>query len=393
MCGFCFSDTGRAKPEGGVEDSRRASKTYQSEREREQRERGGKEKTERDRHAWPEKPLLSSLVPASEGGTGDTKEPRARPERGRPEEREGRRKRDDEWPEPRELGRKRKRDYSEGDCTPPPPESSKRIRTADYQAAGSKEHTDSRPHSAEVNTLSRDEKHSRLPKEAESVDRKRRFEGSLDSNKELPPPKKPRSGESSSSRKYSRTDPSSSSSSSTSVRKKTERQHKEKTEQEHGGESGGEGAAKAPPKLDWSTISALCLPKPKPPSTSAVQRFSPGAIFSRLGVSRSLAGPDLYREISSAVAKQLKKDQEALVAETGNSLPDDVLEDPFGKSEFAMTGVSWIRNAKENCQVCTNIGPCRRALVASVDFALRRKMGKSNKVHNHWLQYGNVQGL
>lgn len=383
---MCFSDIGRAKPEGGVEDSRRASKTYQSEREREQRERerGGKERTDRDRHAWPEKPLPSSLVPAPEGGGGDTKESRTRPERGRTEEREGRRKRDDEWPESRELGRKRKRDYSEADSTPPP-ESNKRVRTTDYQAGGSKEHSDSRPHPSEGNTLSHDDKHSRLSKEAESVDRKRRYEGSLDSNKELPPPKKPRSGESSSSRKYSRVDPSSSSS-STGVRKKTERQHKEKAEQEHGGESGGEGTAKAPPKLDWSTISALSLPKPKPPSTSAVQRFSPGAIFSRLGVSRSLAGPDLYRDISSAVAKQLKKDQEALVAETGNSLPEDLLEDPFGKSEFAMTGVSWIKNAKENCQVCTNIGPCRRALVASVDFALRRKMGKSNKVrhvHNH----------
>lgn len=375
----CFFVTPRAKPEGSAEDSRRPSKAHQLEREREQRERerGGKEKSERDRHAWAEKPLPSPSVPASEAGGGESKDSRTRPERGRTEEREGRRKRDDEWPEPRELGRKRKRDYSEGDCTPPPPESNKRIRTADYQAAGSKEHTESRPHPSEGNTLPRDEKHSRLPKEAESVERKRRYEGSLDSSKELPPTKKPRSGESSSSRKYSRTDLSSSS----SARKKTERQHKEKAEQEHGGDSGAEGGAKAPPKLDWSTINALCLPKPKPPSTSAVQRFSPGAIFSRLGVSRSLAGPDLYREISSAVAKQLKKDQEALVAETGNSLPEDLLEDPFGKSEFAMTGVSLIRNAKENCRVCTNIGPCRRALVASVDFALRRKMGKSNKVY------------
>lgn len=313
-------------------------------------------------------------MPVSEGGGGEGKDARTRPERGRAEEREGKRKRDDEWPEPRELGRKRKREFSEGDCTPPP-ESSKRIRTADSQGLGSKEHSDSRLHPSEGSTLPRDEKQSRLSKESEPLDRKRRYEVSLDSGKELPPPKKTRSGESS-SRKHSRTDPGSSSSSA-GVRKKTEKQHKEKAEQD---QSGGEGAPKAPPKLDWSTISALSLPKPKPSSTSAVQRFSPGAIFSRLGVSRSLAGADLYREISSAVAKHLKKDQDSLSVETGNSLPEALLKDPLGESEFAMTGVSWIRTAKENCRVCTNIGPCRRALVASVDFALRRKMGKPNKV-------------
>ena len=316
---------------------------------------------------------------AQEGGGGEGKDGRARVERGgRPEEREGRRKREEDWPESRELARKRKREHPEEDCTPPP-DNSKRVRTADYSASSSsKEHPDTRQTSESGGLSSRDDKHPHLAKEIDPLERKRRYDASTESGKETPPAKKPRSGEStSSSRKYSRTDLTSA---SAGVRKKTERHHKERSEQEQGGPESEEGDGGKAPKLDWSTISSLSLPKPKPPSTLAVQRFSPGAIFSRLGVSRSLAGTELYRQVSSAVSKHLATEQETLCAESGNTLPEALLEEPFGDSEFAMTGVSRIRNAKENCSVCVNIGPHRRALLASADFSLRRKLGKSSKV-------------
>jgi hypothetical protein len=102
-------------------------------------------------------------------------------------------------------------------------------------------------------------------------------------------------------------------------------------------------------------------------------------VFARLGVSRSLARPSLFQLVSSAVSKQLEKEQESLCLETGNRLPDLLLEQPFGDSEFAMTGISGIRAAKENCRVCVNVGPHRQALLASGDFALRRKLGKYSK--------------
>ena len=358
-----------------TDEGRRLSKPHPTDREREQRERAGKEKAERERHSWPPLPPPPPSVSGPEGGgVVEGKDTRARPERGgRVEEREGRRKREDEWSEPRELGRKRKREFSEGDCTPPP--ETKRVRSANY--------ADARQQSAEAG---REEKHTRPIKEADIPERKRRHEGSSSGVKEQPNPKKTRSSAASegqggggSSRKPSRAElsPSSATVSSSSSRK---RQHKERAEQEHG-ESEGEGKEGAKPKkLDWSSISALSLPKPKPATSLAVQRFSPGAIFARTGVSRSLAGPSIYREVCLAISKHLAGELEAISSETGNRLSESLLESPFGDSEFAMTGASRIRNEKENCRVCVNIGPCRKALTASADFSLRRKLRKASKV-------------
>ena len=355
--------------------------------ERERREKGG------ERHGWPEKQAppssSSSLAPLGEGGGGGGgegeggKEGRGRGSRG--DEREGRRKREDEWPPepPRELTRKRKRDNTEGNCTPPPDANLKRVRPLD---TGSKDQQLS-----DGNILHpRDEKHARPAKESgEMLERKRRYDSSVgglsnEADKEGPLPKKPRSSETTSSRKMSRSDvpiSSSSSSMSSGTRKRTD-QHKGRGDPEH--TSGGSGEAgetmKPPPRLDWSSINSLSLPRPKPSSTSAVQRFSPGAVFSRLGVSRALAGPSLFDLVSSAVSKHLVREEEVLCVETGNRFPQDLLESPFGVSEFAMTGVSGIKTAKENCRVCVNIGPHRQALVASADFTLRRRLGKSAKV-------------
>ena len=371
----------RARLEGsGIDDvGRRPAKPHHLP-ERDRREKGG------ERHGWPEKPTLpsssSSLAPLVEGAGGGEgeggKEGRAR---GRGDEREGRRKREEEWPEPpRELARKRKRENSEGICTPPPDANLKRVRPLDIGSKDQPSDTSALP--------PRDERHPRPAKESgESLERKRRYESSVggsapDTDKEAPLPKKPRSGETTSSRKTSRADISSSSSMSagTSMRKRTEHYNKGRSESEHTGASESGEAMKPPPKLDWSTISSLSLPRPKPSSTSAVQRFSPGAVFSRLGVSRALAGPSLFALVSSSVSKQLAREEETLCVETGNRLPEELLASPFGDSEFAMTGVSGIKTANENCRVCVNIGPHRQALLASADFALRRRLGKSAKV-------------
>ena len=365
------------------EVGRRQAKTAHHLPERERKEKGGERET---RHGWPEKkqppPSPSMPTPGESLGGGEVeggREGRGRQERGgasRPEEREGRRKREEDWPEPRELVRKRKRENSEGTCTPPPDTVLKRTRTSD-------------PVSKELPSDStRDEKHSRQTRDTpDPLERKRRYESSVggataEPDKAAPPAKKPRSGETasgSSSRKLSRGDLASSSSVGGSQRRKTDH-HKGRGDPDNAPSGDTGEASKTLPKLDWSTINALSLPRPKPASTSAVQRFSPGALFSRLGVSRSLAGSSLFQLVSSAVAEHLAREEEALSLETGNQFPEGLLEQPFGEAEFAMTGVSGIRSAKENCRVCVNIGPNRQALLASADFALRRKLGKTAKV-------------
>lgn len=336
-----------------------------------------KEKPER--YSWPDKPIASS-VSVPEGFGGEGKEGRGKVERGR-EERDHRRKREEEWSESRSLDRKRKREIPEGDTTPPP--EPKRLRSTD--SLGQKEQADHRQRSLEPAASSREEKHPRGVKEGDSGERKRRYEPG---GKE-PAAKRPRasfSEASSGGHRYSRAEPG-----SPSARRKNERTRKEKSLEQGQSDSEGsvpeEGEGGKAKKLDWTTISALTTPKPKPVSCSAVQRFSPGAIFARLGVSRSLAGSHLYRDVCSVVSKYLTEENSPSPDPSTpcpqpipQSLSQALLENPFGDSEFAMTGVSRIRNETENREICYNIGPCRRALTASADFSLRKKLRKASKV-------------
>ena len=382
----------RPKPDGGVLDdpSKRPIKPHHT---LERKEKVG----ERERHGWPEK--LPTSSPSSSVHqvmeSGELRETRGRGERGVParqsDERDTRRKWDEEWSESRDLARKRKRDTNlEESCTPPPDVGQKRARTTEQ---GSKE----QGLEGGSMSLSRDEKHPRQAKDgSDSLERKRKYESPSSTaanelDKEGPPPKKPRSGGesssgASSSRKLSRADTTASSLPVGSTQRKKSEHHRGSRAEEYSSTAGASGnsetsdTAKAPPKLDWGTISSLSLPRPKPTSTSALQRFSPGAVFSRIGVSRSLAGQSLFELVSVAVSKHLAKEEETVRGETGNRFPESLLEQPFGDSEFAMTGVSRMRNAKENCHVCVNIGPNRQALIASFDFTLRRKLGKSAKV-------------
>ena len=379
----------RSKVEGGggmEEPVRRPPKTHHLP-ERERKDKLG----ERERHGWPDKPLPPPPPSVSHTGEGTAMVDTRRPDRGgtgRTEERDGRRKWEEEGAEFREQARKRKREGNlEGSCTPPPPDGGlKRVRTSEQV---------SKEQQSDSSVFSREEKQTRQTKDsAEMLERKRRFESSTaGSNNELDkeenPVKRARFGDpGSATRKTSHSEFQSSSTGGSSQRRKAEH-HRVRGDEQHTLPAGGGGGSnpemsdsgKAPPaKLDWSCISALSLPRPKPPSTSAVQRFSPGAVFSRIGISRSLAGQSLFDLVSATVAKHLAKEDVALRLETGNGFPGNLLEQPFGDSEFAMTGVSGIRSAKENCRVCVNIGPHRQALLASADFALRRKLGKSSKV-------------
>ena len=336
----------------------------------------GKEKPER--YSWPEKPIPSSVT-VPEGFGGEGKEGRGKGERGR-EERDHRRKREEEWSDTRSLDRKRKRDISEGDTTPPP--EPKRLRSADY--LGQKEQADHRQRSLEPATSSREDKYLRGAKEGdggERGERKRRYEaGGKEPVAKRPRPSLSEASAGGSSHRHSRAEPGS------PGRRKNERTRKEQGQSDSEG-SVPEGEGGKAKKLDWSTISALTTPKPKPVSCSAVQRFSPGAIFARLGVSRSLAGSDLYRDVCTVVSKYLTAPNSPS-PDPSSPLPQSLLENPFGDSEFAMTGVSRIKSEAENRQICYDIGPCRRALTASADFSLRKKLRKASKVGYLYLLTG-----
>lgn len=133
-------------------------------------------------------------------------------------------------------------------------------------------------------------------------------------------------------------------------------------------------------KLDWDYLSSYTLrqtakldhSKPR----SALERFTPGAIFAQVGVSPSLAGHDYYNSIKALVSAHLREN----AAEDKYPLPESVLNDPFGGATFGSVCVSQIKEHREwNELFQTNLGPCRRALTASCDYAIRRKLRKANQ--------------
>ncbi len=118
-----------------------------------------------------------------------------------------------------------------------------------------------------------------------------------------------------------------------------------------------------PKALNWNYLSSYTqrqtakLDHSKP--RSALERFTPGALFARVGLSLSLAGPDYYRVISSAVSTHLQQEG-----------------DPFRGADFAALGLTRVREGRETV---FQTGECRRALTASDDLLIRRKLRKQNQ--------------
>lgn len=143
-------------------------------------------------------------------------------------------------------------------------------------------------------------------------------------------------------------------------------------------------------KLDWAAVSNYtqkASTKLERRSSSVLERFTPGAIFARTGVSPDLAGSEYLNTISSLVSKHLKKSysqNQKATDESGSErsvLPDSLVDSPFEGQQFASSGVSRIKEHLDwEHLIVDNVGPCRRALTASADYAIRKKLKKSNQV-------------
>ena len=55
-------------------------------------------------------------------------------------------------------------------------------------------------------------------------------------------------------------------------------------------------------EIDWASLNRDN--KPKPTTGSALQRFKPGNLFAKMGLSRQYAGEDLYKEVLSVCQRQ-----------------------------------------------------------------------------------------
>ena len=381
----------------------------------------------------PSSSTSSSMISVAAGGGGEgLAGGKARGRRESGSQHEHKRRKEEEGGgslDSRSAGKKRKRDQVDDE---PPPIEAKKPRTSDphHHHPSAKEAERGAARSREGGgggaggggVAGAESADSRS-----SVDRKRRHDSSI---KDVPPPKKhlrsrspdtPRpsmptnSGSNvsgSSSRRHERHGSSSRTSVTSPNNKKPERHHRvkapspKKTEQEsvEDNESVTTGAAAttdpaaatvAPEnvrkKLDWTLVSSYTKKAStklaRRSSSSALDRFSPGALFTRIGVSPSLAGKEYFGTISELVSAHLKKTykQKTTAVESNESspcpLPSSLLDAPFEGQKFASSCVSRIKEQLNwEHLIPDNLGPCRRALTASADYTIRKKLRKANQV-------------
>lgn len=105
---------------------------------------------------------------------------------------------------------------------------------------------------------------------------------------------------------------------------------------------------------------------------SHLKRFTPGNVFSRIGISSSLAGPRLTKLVQEACAKSANEHPTG--AETVESTDvESVRRSPVSNSVGAlMAGAAAKR--RERQLLFSDVGPCRRALCARKDLAMRKRL-------------------
>lgn len=87
-------------------------------------------------------------------------------------------------------------------------------------------------------------------------------------------------------------------------------------------------------------------------------------MFSRIGISSSLAGPRLTKLVQKAYA-EVAKDKPS-VTETGDT------SDVINSIGALVAGAAAKR--RERGTLFTDVGPCRRALCARMDLAMRKRL-------------------
>ena len=261
---------------------------------------------------------------------------------------EHKRRKEEEPKTPSELGHKRKREHIDDINLP----EVKKPRHGDHHGIGIREME--RHHSNSSREL--EHHHLSTSKESDhhhgSMERKRRQEEtSLRKHQRSRSPKTPVQGERGKSKSY-----------------KHNRDSKKSTpeDREHSKTSEGAGKTKS---LDWMTVSNFtekASAKLKNYPRTVMERLKPGSILSEVEVSPELAGPECYQKIVEVVSLHLREGGRRVQGPWSNLLE--------GKECIQKAGVDW------DSIVSESMGPCRRALTASRDYALRRLLRKGHRV-------------
>ncbi|XP_043927652.1 zinc finger CCCH domain-containing protein 13-like [Protopterus annectens] len=115
--------------------------------------------------------------------------------------------------------------------------------------------------------------------------------------------------------------------------------------------------------VDWSSLMPKQPKDPREPG-AALLKFTPGAMLLRVGISKRLAGADLFAKV-----------KETCQSVVGN--PKDAVN--LFAHELGALNMAALQRKEERGNLLSNLGPCCKALCSRRDIAIRKQLVKNEK--------------
>lgn len=115
--------------------------------------------------------------------------------------------------------------------------------------------------------------------------------------------------------------------------------------------------------VDWSGLMPKHPKEPREPG-AALLKFTPGAVLLRVGISKRLAGSELFTKVKETCQQLLEKPKDA----------DGLFEHELGALNMAA-----LLRKEERASLLSDLGPCCKALCFRRDSAIRKQLVKNEK--------------
>lgn len=115
--------------------------------------------------------------------------------------------------------------------------------------------------------------------------------------------------------------------------------------------------------VDWSGLTPKHPKEPRKPG-AALLKFTPGAVLLRVGISKKLAGSELFTKVKETCQQLLEKPKDA----------DGLFEHELGALNMAA-----LLRKEERASLLRDLGPCCKALCFRWDSAIRKQLVKNEK--------------
>lgn len=115
--------------------------------------------------------------------------------------------------------------------------------------------------------------------------------------------------------------------------------------------------------VDWSGLMPKHPKEPREPG-AALLKFTPGAVLLRVGISKKLAGSELFTKVKETCQQLVEKPKDA----------DSLFEHELGALNMAA-----LLRKEERASLLSDLGPCCKALCFRRDSAIRKQLVKNEK--------------